>query len=132
MHKSQSVCSRFVVTLVAFAKLDQQNKLSALRGLIKLYQGEIDRLTQSSLFAETAFLSIYKDLANCPDPAPHMAGVKHDENAEREVAQLKLENERLKRELQDFRKEFQEVKRKFSKASKFFLRSVIKKSPLET
>ena len=37
------------------------------------YQGEIDRLTKRSKFAESAFLDAYKKLADVPDPAPMLA-----------------------------------------------------------
>jgi homeobox protein cut-like len=34
------------------------------------YQTEIDNLTKRSKLAETAFLSVYKTLADAPDPYP--------------------------------------------------------------
>jgi len=42
---------------------------AAFKGLLKNYQTEIDSLTKRSKFAETAFLNIYKLLADAPDPA---------------------------------------------------------------
>lgn len=37
---------------------------------MKAYQEEVDRLTQRSKFAESAFLGVYQKLYDAPDPAP--------------------------------------------------------------
>jgi len=42
---------------------------TGFKTLLKNYQTEIDSLTKRSKFAETCFLSLYKLLADAPDPA---------------------------------------------------------------
>jgi homeobox protein cut-like len=64
------------------------------------YQGTIDALTTRSKVAESAFLSLYKLLAEAPDPYPILeATVAELVNAE-EAASLKEENARLRAQLE--------------------------------
>lgn len=53
-----------------FKKLEDNDKLEGIKTLLKAYQGEIDRLTQRARNSETAFLNVYKLLAEAPDPRP--------------------------------------------------------------
>ena len=76
------------------------------------YQQEIDNLTKRSKVAESAFLNVYKVLAEAPDPYPLLeaaveqtitsetnASLTTEVNAlKAEVARLKGENVELKRE----------------------------------
>jgi len=54
----------------AFRKLDDEEKLHEVRGLLKNYQAEIDVLTSRTKYAEQCFMNVYKSLALLPDPAP--------------------------------------------------------------
>jgi hypothetical protein len=56
-----------------FRKLTDEEKLKNFGGLFKLYQEEIDKLTQRSKFAETSFLNVYKLFAEAPDPVVALA-----------------------------------------------------------
>jgi homeobox protein cut-like len=42
---------------------------------LKAYQEEIDRLTKRCKFAENAYLSVYKVLAEAPDPVKGLTAV---------------------------------------------------------
>lgn len=72
-----------------FKKIAEEEKANAFKGLLKgartvccsalltqctlsraAYQSEIDNLTKRSKTAENAFLSVYKVLAEAPDPFP--------------------------------------------------------------
>lgn len=75
----------------------------SIKGLLKAYQTEIDALTRRSKSSETAFLHIYKLLAEAPDPFPLLdAAVDQTVKAAQsdvlsaEVARLKEENAQLK------------------------------------
>jgi hypothetical protein len=48
--------------------LNDSEKLNQFANLLKQYQEEVDKLTKSRKTAEQAFLSVYKLLANAPDP----------------------------------------------------------------
>ncbi|KAL5485305.1 hypothetical protein ACEPAI_7947 [Sanghuangporus weigelae] len=91
-----------------FKKIPDEDKLSAWKGLLKAYQTEIDNLTKRSKISENAFLSLYKKLAEAPDPYPLLdAAVEQTIKAsqasqlEAEVARLKEENAALNRKLSD-------------------------------
>ncbi|KAI8065111.1 CASP C terminal-domain-containing protein [Gongronella butleri] len=53
-----------------FKKLPDESKLNQVKGLLKGYQSEIDSVTRRTKYAENAFLTIYKLLADAPDPLP--------------------------------------------------------------
>lgn len=76
----------------AFKKLDNDEKLVEIKGLLKLYQGEIDSLTKRGKFAETSFMNIYKLLAEAPDPTPLLEASVDSVFAASEVSKLADEN----------------------------------------
>ncbi|GMM30848.1 Coy1 protein [Martiniozyma asiatica (nom. inval.)] len=80
-----------------FKKLEDSEKLSQFNDLLKLYQGEIDSLNKRNKQVETDFFSIYKSLAEVPDPTPLLKTAS--ENNKEVVDQLKKENEELKDEI---------------------------------
>jgi homeobox protein cut-like len=77
------VCIHFKLD---FKKIPDEEKVNAFKGLLKCacrlqvylyllifhtaYQTEIDNLTKRSKYSESAFLSVYKVLADAPDPYP--------------------------------------------------------------
>ncbi|KAG1715754.1 hypothetical protein ID866_1422 [Astraeus odoratus] len=95
-----------------FKKIPDDEKLNSFKGLLKAYQQEIDGLTRRSKVAESAFLNVYKVLAEAPDPYPLLeAAVDHTiasaENASlnAEVSSLKEEIARLRSENTDLRRD---------------------------
>lgn len=78
--------------------------------MLKSYQDEIDRLTKRSKFSEAAFLSLYKVLAEVPDPVPAFESLLNEVGKSSRVAELEHENRKLQKELETFRKDFQDVK----------------------
>jgi len=97
-----------------FRKYGDPDKLSNFGNLLKLYQEEIDKLTKRSKTAENSFLSLYKLLAEAPDPVIGINAAMNDsQQSSRDsnrVGELDIENRKLRTELEEFRKEFQEVK----------------------
>ncbi|KAG9316284.1 CASP C terminal-domain-containing protein [Chiua virens] len=95
-----------------FKKIPDEEKLNSFKGLLKAYQQEIDNLTKRSKVAESAFLNVYKVLAEAPDPYPLLeavveqtitsetnASLTSEVNAlKADVTRLKGENAELKRE----------------------------------
>lgn len=82
-----------------FRKLDDENKLSEVKGLLKLYQNEIDSLTTRQKKVESFFFGFYRLIAEAPDPKPLL---EHSLDAVVELAEsssLKLEVSKLKEEL---------------------------------
>lgn len=78
-----------------FKKLESDDKLEGIKTLLKDYQGEIDRLTQRGRNAETAFLSVYKLLAEAPDPRPLLEASSDAVGLASSQSRLAAENARL-------------------------------------
>ncbi|KAI7887707.1 CASP C terminal-domain-containing protein [Mucor mucedo] len=53
-----------------FKKIPDEEKLQKFKTLLKGYQSEIDNITKRTKYAESSFLTVYKLLADAPDPAP--------------------------------------------------------------
>ncbi|BGP17055.1 hypothetical protein JCM10213_000307 [Rhodosporidiobolus nylandii] len=91
-----------------FKKVPDGEKGPAFKTLLKAYQTEIDNLTKRSKTAENAFLSVYKLLAEAPDPYPLLdAAVDQTARAseakllEAELARAREENAQLKQQLSE-------------------------------
>ncbi|KAJ4476999.1 CASP C terminal-domain-containing protein [Lentinula edodes] len=91
-----------------FKKLPDENKLGAFKGLLKAYQTEIDNLTKRSKTSESAFLNVYKVLAEAVDPYPLLEAavdqtVKASEvrDLETEICKLRDENAELRKRSND-------------------------------
>ncbi|KAF9231185.1 hypothetical protein BU15DRAFT_68552 [Melanogaster broomeanus] len=89
-----------------FKKIPDDEKDNSFKGLLGAYQQEIDNLTKRSKTAESAFLNVYKVLAEAPDPYPLLKAaleqtITSTANASlgAEVDTLKAEVGRLKGEL---------------------------------
>lgn len=79
-------------------------------GVLAAYQTEIDALTKRSKVAESAFLNVYKLLAEAPDPYPLLdAAVDHTVRAS-EARLLESELSRSKDEVAQLKKELVEAK----------------------
>ncbi|BGP40941.1 hypothetical protein JCM10449v2_004906 [Rhodotorula kratochvilovae] len=74
-----------------FKKVPDDEKGPVFKTLLKAYQGEIDNLTRRGKVAENAFLSVYKLLAEAPDPYP-LLDAAVDQTARASEAKL-LESE---------------------------------------
>ncbi|KDQ21701.1 hypothetical protein BOTBODRAFT_211241 [Botryobasidium botryosum FD-172 SS1] len=88
-----------------FKKIPDDEKLNAFKGLLKSYQTEIDNLTRRSKISESAFLSVYKLLAEAPDPYP-LLDAAIDQAVKVEEARL------LQSELQRLREDNAELRRR--------------------
>lgn len=85
---------------------DDAEKFNVIKVLLKAYQGEIDSLTRRSKMSETAFLSVYKLLADAPDPYPLLDAavdqtvkVAEARMLESELGRLREENAELKKQV---------------------------------
>lgn len=83
---------------------DDEEKFTAIKGLLKAYQGEIDSLTRRSKMSETSFLNVYKLLSDAPDPYPLLDAavdqtvkVAEARMMDSEMKRLREENAELKR-----------------------------------
>jgi homeobox protein cut-like len=82
---------------------DAAAKAELVPPLLKLYQGEIDRLSRRSKAAEGAFLELYRGLFDAPDPSPFLESAlaevaTHAALAAR-VAALEAENRAFKEDV---------------------------------
>ncbi|WWC64644.1 uncharacterized protein I303_107255 [Kwoniella dejecticola CBS 10117] len=94
-----------------FKKLpDDAEKFSAIKVLLKAYQGEIDSLTRRSKMSETSFLNVYKLLADAPDPYPLLDAAVDQTVKIAEARVLESELDRLREENGDLKKSLGEMK----------------------
>ncbi|KAI9646250.1 hypothetical protein NHQ30_005690 [Ciborinia camelliae] len=81
-----------------FRKLDDPNKLSEIKGLLKAYQTFIDLLTNHSKSTNSAFLQVYSSLSEAPDPYPLLeASVDSLLLSEDTLPKITQENEHLQK-----------------------------------
>lgn len=71
-YQKSSVLSRKALATKTkeFKKLEDDEKLGQIKSLLKLYQNEIDSLTNKSKNAENHFFGVYRLIAEAPDPRP--------------------------------------------------------------
>ncbi|CAK7906100.1 protein CASP [[Candida] anglica] len=82
-----------------FKKLSDEEKLEQFKSLLKLYQNEIDSLTNKKKIAENYFFGIYRLIAEAPDPRP-LLEISLDAVIEfSEIDELKVQIDRLQDEL---------------------------------
>ncbi|KAJ3072448.1 hypothetical protein HDU98_003573 [Podochytrium sp. JEL0797] len=79
-----------------FKKIPDEEKLKEFKVLLKAYQQEIDVIGKRSKVAESYFLSLYKHLAEAPDPAPLISSLSNHPQLESELALTTEENTSLK------------------------------------
>ncbi|EGG07301.1 uncharacterized protein MELLADRAFT_43151 [Melampsora larici-populina 98AG31] len=108
-----------------FKKISDEEKVGAFKGLLKAYQSEIDALTKRSKTSESAFLNIYKLLAEAPDPYPILdAAVDQTVRAteakllESELARAKQEISSLKTQLAESEKVDKELQKQVEKTER--------------
>ncbi|KAF8441612.1 CASP C terminal-domain-containing protein [Boletus edulis BED1] len=94
-----------------FKKIPDDEKLNAFKVLLKAYQQEIDNLTKRSKVAESAFLNVYKVLAEAPDPYPLLETVVEQTITSETNVSLTAEVNALKAEVARLRGENVELKR---------------------
>ncbi|KAF4121804.1 hypothetical protein GMORB2_1643 [Geosmithia morbida] len=83
-----------------FRKMDDESKLSEVKGLLKAYQGFIDVLTNHSKSVNSAFLQAYSSLSEVPDPYPLLeASVDSMLVSEDTLPRLTEENKHLQQNL---------------------------------
>ena len=75
-----------------FKRLPDEERAAAINGLMKVFQDEVDALTRRARFSEKAFLSLWKDLMEAPDPTPLIANAA---DSARTIAKLIDENAKL-------------------------------------
>ncbi|KAJ1558237.1 hypothetical protein HK096_002771, partial [Nowakowskiella sp. JEL0078] len=88
-----------------FKKLDDSEKISAFKNLLKAYQNEIDSMSKRSKFSESAFLNLYKVLADAPDPVPLITVAANSSQQELEITNLLDEKKRLEHDLAESHRE---------------------------
>ena len=78
--------------------------------LLKSFQLEIDNLNKRNKFAESAFLNIYKQVIEMPDPLPALDYCVGLEKKVGKFADLEIENKNLRETLHEYNEEFKEVR----------------------
>ncbi|KAI1462444.1 CASP C terminal-domain-containing protein [Annulohypoxylon moriforme] len=101
-----------------FRKLDDANKLSEIKGLLKAYQTFIDLLTNHSKSTNSAFLQVYSALENAPDPYPLLeASVDSMLVAEDTLPKLTEENQHLQNNVAKLTSQLEETESRLQSES---------------
>ena len=117
-RQDESVVSRkkLVTESKAFNKSMPDDVKKIVNPLIKLFQGEIDKLSKRSKAAETAFLSSYKRILEVPDPVPALdvgdilqRQIQRQHDAETENAKLRDTIEQYKKDFADKKQQEREL-----------------------
>ncbi|KAJ3211339.1 hypothetical protein HDU82_006109 [Entophlyctis luteolus] len=93
-----------------FRKYSDEEKLREFKTLLKAYQQEIDAISKRSKTAEQSFLSLYKHLAEAPDPAPILDSVTNHFDLVHELEVTTSELQRSKALVDSLREELREGK----------------------
>ncbi|CDS06133.1 hypothetical protein LRAMOSA08661 [Lichtheimia ramosa] len=88
-----------------FKKLPDEDKLQQFKALLKGYQAEIDNITRRTKYAESSFLTLYKVLADAPDPAPLFEAAIDQSLKNVDYDSIKKENDALRSELEEARRQ---------------------------
>lgn len=110
----------------AFRKLADDEKIGEIKALLKLYQGEIDSLTQRSKFAENSFISLYKLLAEAPDPTPLLEVSVDSVSTASEMSKVMNENVKLTEKLSKYA-DYEQIKAKLLRKEQEFSESIVAK-----
>lgn len=89
---------------------DDATKVNSIKGLLKAYQQEIDSLTRRSQRSESTFLSVYKLLADVPDPYPLLEAAIGQAMQVQEAVSLKAQSTQLQEENVALRAEVKALK----------------------
>jgi len=96
-----------------FRKLDDESKLSDIKGLLKSYQNFIDLISNQSKTVQASFFQLYSPLSEAPDPYPLLeASVDSLVTAEEVVPKLTAENERLQKTVASLTSQLEESEKK--------------------
>ena len=79
--------------------MEDSEKLNQFKSLLKLYQNEIDNLTNKNKMVENYFFGIYRSLAEAPDPRPLLEMSLDSVIESKETVSLRKEVDRLTDEL---------------------------------
>lgn len=97
-----------------FRKMGDEDKLVEIKGLLKLYQQEIDSLTNRGKYAESSFMKVYKLLAEAPDPKPLLEASVDSVSSAAELSKITQENAKLNDTLSRY-SDYESIKAKLMK-----------------
>jgi len=90
-----------------FKKAPKEEKEDKFMPLLKSFQEEVDNVTKRAKFAENAFLSVFQQLYDAPDP---VAVLVHTLEASARGHELEQVNRKLSQELEEFQAESGKLK----------------------
>uniref|UniRef100_A0A914UI45 Cux N-terminal domain-containing protein n=1 Tax=Plectus sambesii TaxID=2011161 RepID=A0A914UI45_9BILA len=93
-----------------FRQKTEEDVRKQVSPLMKTFQAEIDSLTKRSKAAESAFLEVYKQLAEAPDPTPALEHSSQWQAKAQKLHDAELEVNNLRQTLASYNEEFAEVK----------------------
>lgn len=115
-HQKNSILTRkeLASRTKTFRKLGDEAKILEIKVLLKLYQAEVDNLTQRSKFAETSFLNLYKLFAEAPDPVPLLEASVESVLTASEMNKIMESNTKLSDKLNKYA-DYEKIKAKLSR-----------------
>ncbi|EED21338.1 Golgi membrane protein (Coy1), putative [Talaromyces stipitatus ATCC 10500] len=101
-----------------FRKLDDASKLTEYKGLLKAYQTFIDLLTTHGKTSSSAFLQLYSQLSEAPDPYPLLeASVDSLVASEDTVPKLTAEKEHLQKSVAQLTRQLETTEKRLEEES---------------
>ena len=102
-----------------FKKTNTDEVKQSVSPVVKSFQQEVDNLVKRSKAAEKAFLDIYRDLADMPDPLPILEqSVDRNQQLASKIQDYEIEVKQLRETMGDQAKEITELKTKDRKIEK--------------
>ncbi|XP_065830385.1 protein CASP-like [Oscarella lobularis] len=108
--ESETSRRRLVELSREFKKTVPEDSRKQVAPLLKSFQAEVDSLSRRSKAAETAFLNIYRKVADAPDPTAALEQVASQQRRIDSLQAFEIENKKLKETLAEYNSEFAQVK----------------------
>ncbi|KAJ1985927.1 hypothetical protein H4R33_003670 [Dimargaris cristalligena] len=115
-----------------FRKQPDDRKLAEVKTLLKAYQQEIDQMTHRMKATESAYLELYSQIGQVPDPVPLLDQLMSENERLGQIELLESENKLLRKELTEAVRSLSKAKSQESQTTKMKARLEQLESQMET
>jgi homeobox protein cut-like len=104
--KSQASRAELAQAVKELKNVSQEEQVKALRKTLKLFQKEVDQLTERAKSAENAYQHLYKTFYQAPDPFPALGAYKHLMEKHNKT---EAEHKEYKKRVEQYEEEFKKI-----------------------
>lgn len=90
--------------------MTDEDKVTHIKPLLRLYQKEVDRLTTRAKGSENMFMTVYGQITKAPDHQSGLEMMAEFADKVKRATKLEIENQKLNRELEEFRRDFEDIR----------------------